>query len=118
MKLNYMTIMVRDLEKSLAFYQELAGLKLVRRFNPGPGEIAFLANGAGETMLELIQFDHAEKVEVKGMVLSFLAAEDLAVLREKALQLGYAPTEIISAGPKPDHFKVIDPDGIVTEFGL
>lgn len=118
MKLNYMTIMVRDLEKSLMFYQELAGLKVVRRFNPGAGEIAFLSNGEGETMLELIQFDHAEKVEVKGMVLSFLATEDLTALREKAVKLGYAPTEILSSGPKPDHFKVLDPDGIVTEFGL
>ena len=45
MKLGYITVMVRDLERSLAFYQELAQLQVVRRFRPGPGEIAFLANG-------------------------------------------------------------------------
>ncbi len=118
MKLNYITIMVRDIEKSLAFYQELAGLKLVRRFNPGIGEIAFLSNGEGETMLELIQSDRMEPVETKGLILSFLAAEELSVLREKAVKLGYAPTELITGNPKPDHFKVLDPDGIMTEFGL
>lgn len=116
MKLNYLTIIVRDLERSLDFYQKLAGLQLVRRFNPGIGEIAFLSNGEGETMLELIQSEHMEPVYVKGMVLSFRAENPLAELREAAQNLGYVPTEILSGGPKPDHFTVQDPDGIVVEF--
>ena len=47
MKLGYITVMVRDLERSLTFYQELAQLQVMRRFRPGPGEIAFLANDPG-----------------------------------------------------------------------
>lgn len=117
MKLSYLTIMVRDLEKSIQFYEALAGLNVVKRFNPGMGEIAFLADGKDGTMLELIAFDGAEKVETKGFVMSFLAQTDLNALREKALSLGYQTSEIINQPPKPAHFVVIDPDGIAVEFG-
>ena len=68
MKFGFITIMVRDLEKSVLFYEKLAGLKVLNRFNPGLGEIVFMANGEGETMLELISFENVPKVEVKSMV--------------------------------------------------
>ena len=54
MKLNFITIFVQDLERSVSFYQTVAGLQVVRRLQPAVGEIAFLANQEGETMLELI----------------------------------------------------------------
>ena len=47
------TIMVRDIEKSIAFYETLAGLSIIRRFRDGHAELAFLANKAGETEIEL-----------------------------------------------------------------
>ena len=115
-KLGYITVMVRDLERSLAFYQELAQLQVVRRFRPGPGEIAFLANGVGETMLELVAFPDAEKVCAQGLVASFAAEGGLEGLRQKAAGLGYAPSEIFDHPPKPRHFTVPDPDGITVEF--
>lgn len=118
MKLGFITIMVRDLEKSVLFYEKLAGLKVVNRFNPGMGEIVFMANGNDEMMIELICFENTPKVETKGMVLSFAADEELETLRKKAIDLGYEPTEIIEMGPKPKHFKVNDPDGITVEFGI
>lgn len=118
MKLNYITIMVRDIEKSLVFYQELVGLQLVRRFNPGQGEIAFLVNKQDETMIELIQFEHMEKVSATGMIMSYSAGDKLAQVREKTLALGYEPTEIVDAGPKPTYFRVADPDGIIVEFSV
>lgn len=118
MKTNYLTFMIKDIEKSIAFYQELAGLRILKRFNPGRGEIAFLGNAEGETMLELIQFDDAEKVQIKGMVMSFVCADDLSELRTKAESLGYCPSPLISEGKKPMHFTVPDPDGILVEFSM
>jgi lactoylglutathione lyase len=51
MKFCWTTITVNNLEESLKFYQEIAGLSLERRFGAGPGsEIAFLGNG--ETKIE------------------------------------------------------------------
>ena len=116
LKLNYITLMVRNIEKSLAFYKDLAGLHEIKRISPEAGEIVFLANAKGETMLELIEFGGVEKVETKGMVISFLAETKLEELREKAVTLGYSPSEIMIKGPKPKHFTVIDPDGIAVEF--
>lgn len=37
MKLNFIAFMVRNLENSVMFYQNLAGLQVVRRLNPGLG---------------------------------------------------------------------------------
>lgn len=54
MKLNFITIFVQDLERSVSFYQTVAGLQVVRRLQPAVEEIAFLANQKRETMLELI----------------------------------------------------------------
>ena len=116
MKLNFITLMVRDIEKSVAFYQELAGLEVLNRLSLKAGEIVFLANRNGETMLELVQFDGGEKVSTKGMVISFSAGENLVELREKAVGLGYFPSAIIIGGPKPNHFTISDPDGITVEF--
>lgn len=118
MKLNYITILVRDLEQSAAFYQDLAGLSVVRRIQPEGGEIAFLANGAGETMIELVRLNHAGQAMAKGLTLSFLCEGDLDTLRRKAESLGYAPSAILEMGAKPKHFTLTDPDGIPVEFGL
>ncbi|MGI6497433.1 MAG: VOC family protein [Oscillospiraceae bacterium] len=118
MKLNYITFMVRNIEASLAFYKGLVDLHEINRIRLEAGEIVFLANANGETMLELIAFGGVEKVETKGMVMSFLAETMLEKLREKAVALGYSPSEIISKGPKPKHFTVMDPDGVVVEFSV
>ena len=118
MKLNYITIMVRNIEKTIEFYEEIVGLKVVKRFNPGMGEIAFLANGEDETMLEFIQFENVENVSAKGMVMSYKAVESLDVLRKKTIEKGYEPSEVIDRGPKPAHFTVCDPDGIVVEISI
>lgn len=56
MKFCWTTINVKNMEESLSFYQEVAGLALNRRLNPIPGtEIAFLSSGEGETEVELIR---------------------------------------------------------------
>lgn len=53
MKFCWTTITVSNLEKSLAFYQDILGLEISRRMKPSAElEIAFL--GSGETQVELI----------------------------------------------------------------
>ena len=116
MKFNYMTIFVRDLERSCAFYEQLAQLRVLRRITPPGGQIAFLCNAPGETMLELVAFPQGEKVEAKGLTISFQTGENLENLRRRAEELGYAPSQILSHPPKPDHFTVADPDGVAVEF--
>lgn len=119
MKLNTITIMVRDMDKTIAFYRELAGLKVIRRFSPGasdPSDIAFLADAEGDTALECIQDAEAEKVVARNLTLCFTARGSLSALRDKAVHLGFSPTEIVSRPPKPLSFALSDPDGIRVEF--
>lgn len=118
MKLNYITFMVRDIEKTIDFYQNLAGLKIVRRFNPGMGEIAFMTNAEGEIKLEFIQFEKVPKVQASGMTMSYKVEGSLDEVRNKAIAMGYHPSEIIIEPPKPKHFKVLDADDIEVEFSL
>lgn len=116
MRLNFITIMVRNMEKSLIFYQELVGLRVMNHMSMERGQIIFLANGEEETMLELIEFKNVEKARTKGIVMSYLAEEPLEDIRKKALELGYLPSDIVEQGTKPKHFTVEDPDGIAVEF--
>ena len=116
MKLNYITLSVRNIEKSIEFYTELVGLKVVRTMEPPMGKISFMQNSDGETMLELVQLEPFEKVAAKGLVFSFSAIKKLSEIRERALDMGYQPSEVVSQGPKPDFFTVIDPDGLTIEF--
>lgn len=118
MQLSYFTFMIRDMKKTVEFYENAAGLIVIKQFNPGMGEITFMANADGGTMLEFIQFDHIEKISVKGMVMCFKAEEDLEIVRDRVISLGYEPSEIIERGPKPKHFLVADPDGVVVEFSV
>lgn len=116
MKLNYITIMVRNLSDSLKFYKELAGLKELRKIELPHGNIVFLANNEGETMLELIEMPDSEKVQTKGMVISFTVEDELETVHDKALAFGYKPSDIIEHAPKPKHFTVKDPDEMIIEF--
>lgn len=117
MKLSYITIMVRNIDKSLEFYKELVELNVIREINPELGKIRFLSNDKDETMIELIEFEKSEKVCTKGLVLSF-ETKDLDSIRNKAISMGYETSEIIDISPKPKHFTVKDPDGITIEFSL
>ena len=119
MKLSTITIMVRDMDKTIAFYRELAGLKVIRRFSPGasdPSDIAFMPDADGDTALEFIQDAEAEKVVARNLTLGFAARGALDELRAKAVHMGFSPTEIISRPPKPLYFALSDPDGIRVEF--
>ncbi len=112
----FLTFMVRDLQKSVQFYRDVAGLHIVRQFNAGPGEIVFMANAENETMVELIDFPNAPKIETKNMVMCFTAEEPLEELKTRIESMGYSTTDILNAPPQPRNFKVADPDGVTIEI--
>ncbi len=116
MKLNAITIMVRDMDETLSFYRELAGLKVIQRFNPGDSDVALVADAEGATALEFVFNAESEKAMARGLTLSFQARGSLEALREKAVAMGYSPTEILSRPPKPLYFRLSDPDGVRVEF--
>ncbi len=116
MKFNFITIHVSDLERSIAFYRDVTGMKLARRFPAGPGmEIAFMADGPAE--IELI-CDKGAEPPVYGEWPSLgIAAENLDEEMEKMKKLG---VEIISGpfqpNPNTRFFFIHDPDGVNLEI--
>ena len=115
MQFYHLTFMVRDLEKSMAFYQELAELHVVRRFRAGDGEIAFLANGEGETMIELVCMPGGTPFEGKGMTVCFLC-DDVSAVLAMAMAMGLHPSDLRNPDPQSLYFYVYDPNGVSVEF--
>lgn len=116
MKLSFITIMVRDIEKTIAFYEQIIGMEVKRRFNPAQGEIVFMGHAGDSIMLEFIEFAEYEKVKTSGLVMSYTSDRPLEEKRQQLLESGYFPSKIIDNSPKPKHFNVKDPDDICVEF--
>jgi Predicted enzyme related to lactoylglutathione lyase len=104
--------MVKDLEESLRFYQEIIGLPLSRRFQAGPDtEIAFL--GDGETQIELI-CNQAKKEINAGQDISWCFEVDsldrmMEFVREKGVEILDGPFQ---PNPHVKFFHVLDPNGM------
>ncbi|MDR1916339.1 MAG: VOC family protein [Synergistaceae bacterium] len=116
MKFLLVTIHVRDLDESIAFYRDIVGLAVKRRFSGGPGvEIAFL--GEGETEVELISDAKNPDVSVgTGISIGFETAsvnELISSLREKCVPV---ISEVIQPNPHVKFFFATDPNGVRIEF--
>ena len=104
--------MVKNLEESLSFYEEVVGLKVSRRFQAGPGvEIAFL--GDGETKIELI-CDEASKEVNYGQDISLgfevnSVNEMMALVKEKGIVINGGP---FKPNPHTIFFYILDPNGL------
>lgn len=118
MQFLWTTVYVKDLDESIAFYSDLAELKVQRRFPAGPGvEIAFLGNGAeNETLVELLA-DAAKKDVAFGEDISVGFAVDSADammerVKEKKIPVHSGPFET----PAFKFFCVKDPNGLNVQF--
>lgn len=117
MRMKHITFRVKDLEQSIRFYEQIAELKIMRRFQAGPAELAFLANCEGETQVELVCIPQGQTFEGKGMFVCFEAA--LAALEEKhalAVARGLNPSQIQEPGDGSRYFYVYDPDGVSVQL--
>ncbi len=116
MKFCWSTLMVKNLEESLKFYQEIVGLNISKRFNAGPGvEIAFL--GDGETKIELIcnealkEVNYGEHISLGFEVKS--VDEMMSFVKEKGIAIHSGP---IQPNPHTRFFYVLDPNGLRIQF--
>ncbi|NBK21615.1 MAG: VOC family protein [Spirochaetia bacterium] len=116
MDFSWTTIRVNDMEKSLAFYQEIVRLPLQGRTHVEGGmELAFL--GAGETKVELV-FRKDEKPTHYGQDISMgFFVDDLDAMMKFVTDRGFP----ILGGPfKPNEhirfFFILDPNGLRIQF--
>jgi lactoylglutathione lyase len=116
MKFCWSTLMVKDLEESIHFYQEVVGLSVSKRFLAGPRtEIAFL--GDGETKIELIHNDgDGESFSGEGISWGFeVESLDAAMnlVKEKGFEIQGGPFQ---PNPHTKFFYVLDPNGMKIQF--
>lgn len=115
MHIQHITIMVKDLEKSIEFYETVTGLQISRRFKAGTGELAFLANGLGEMEIELVCMPEGQKFEGKGMFICF-KTDKLDEMHKLVTDRGLAPSPIQDPGDQTCYFYVYDPDGVSVQL--
>lgn len=116
MKFCWSTLIVKDLEKSIQFYQEVVGLTINKRFLAGPHtEIAFL--GDGETKIELICNEENKETHVGADISWGFEVDSLDIALTLVKEKGY---EILSGPIQPNphikFFYVLDPNGMKIQF--
>lgn len=118
MKFLWTTIHVKDLDESAAFYTDIVGLKVLRRFEARPGvEIAFLGTGAqGETKVELIAGERSGDESFAGNIAIGFEVESadamMAFVKRKNIPVHSGPFE----SPNHKFFFVKDPNGMNVQF--
>ena len=111
MKQLWTTLFVNDIEKSMAFYTDVLGLPLNKRYQPVEGiDIAFF--GEGETQFELIERQDVKGIEHNSFVSTGFQINDV---NEFINHLNKLNIEIIegpfSPSPQMTFFYIEDPDG-------
>ncbi len=116
MKFIWTTLTVKNMDESLAFYQDVIGLVLQRKMPGGPGmEIAFL--GDGETQVELICAESKSNVAFGPDISLGFEVESLdqmlAFVQEKDIPVLAGP---VQPNPHVRFFYIQDPNGLKIQF--
>jgi lactoylglutathione lyase len=110
-KFAHNNLNVRDLDKSLAFYEEALGLRETRRIEPQSGEfiIVYLGDGQSEHLLELTwlrDFDRAYDLGDNEFHLAFTVDDfDAALAKHREMNC------VCFENPAMGIYFINDPDG-------
>lgn len=118
MKFCWVTINVKDMEKSLAFYQDVVGLKINRRMQTAPGhELAFLGSEGTSTEVELIRNEKNDNPQYGNDIsIGFEVAsleQTIDMLKSKGVPVNAGP---FSPNPRVKFLYVLDPNGVRVQF--
>ncbi|MDO4868871.1 MAG: VOC family protein [Bacillota bacterium] len=114
MKFLHVTIQTNQFEKEIEFYEKEVGLTIQRDMRPKK-DLVFLANGSGETCVEVIRADEADTSGNPHLSIGF-QAEDVTAKHEEMAAAGYQVTPMISPMPGVQFFFVTDPAGVNVQF--
>ena len=114
MKMQHVTILTKYFDEEIKFYEDYAGLKIVRDMRPHM-DLVFLADGPEETKVEIIRNQEAEDSGNQFISMGF-GTDDAETLREEYIAKGLETTELISPNPHVKFFYVMDPAGVRVQF--
>ena len=114
MKMVHVTIQTKHFEEEIKFYQEIVGLAIQSQME-GPKKIAFLADSADETKVEIIDNPEADNSGNPNISMGF-KSEDVEKKREELIALGYEVSPMISPVPAVKFFFTKDPAGVTVQF--
>ena len=114
MRFSFLTLQVSDMAASLAFYRDLLGMAVNRRFSPMPGmDIVFL--GREGLQLELICREGEKKEPGDNFSLGFAVADlDAEIARLTAAGVDCGPA--VQPAPGTHMSFCNDPDGNAVEL--
>ena len=115
MKMLHVTIRTEKFEEEMKFYENVVGLKVARDMRPMGRNMVFLANGEGETQIEIIETPEAADAGNENLSVGFLT-EDVEAKREELLAAGMEVSPMISPAPQVKFFFVKDPAGVNVQF--
>jgi lactoylglutathione lyase len=117
MKFAHATIMVKNMEESIKFYQEVVGLPIARRIPAGSEmEIVFLGE-EGNTLVELIHNKNNENISfTQDISLGFVVESIenmMKFVEEKGIAIHSGPFQ---PNPNTKFFYILDPNGLKIQF--
>ncbi|OEF97427.1 lactoylglutathione lyase [Desulfuribacillus alkaliarsenatis] len=119
-KMLHTCIRVKDLEKSLAFYQGALGLVETRRIDYPEYKftLVYLSDESKAYELELTyNYNQEESYEIgNGFSHTAVETNDLEASHKKHQDMGYQATKLMGLpGTEPSYYFVTDPDGYRVE---
>ena len=114
MKMVHITLHTACFGKSLMFYEAIIGLKIERDMRPSRNMV-FLSDEPGDTCMELIEDENAQRIEAPSVSIGF-HTEDVFEKHAQLQAMGLRVSEIISPNPHVKFFFVSDPNGLKVQL--
>jgi lactoylglutathione lyase len=117
MRFAHATIMVKNMEESIKFYQEIVGLPIVKRMPTGPEmELVFLGK-EGNTLVELVHNKKNENVSFTQDISLGFEVESMEKMmkfvEDKGIAIHSGPFQ---PNPNTKFFYILDPNGLKIQF--
>lgn len=110
MKMVHVTLHTACFEQSLMFYEAIIGLKIDRDMRPARNMV-FLCDEPGDTCVELIEDESAQRIEAPSVSVGF-HTENVFDKHSQLKAMGLDVSEIIAPNPHVKFFFVRDPNGL------
>ena len=109
-------IKTTSLEQTAAFYCDGLGMKKHFEFTRDGQVFGFYLKASNDTFVEVFLAAEVENTEARCLNHFCLETGDLEALRQRLVDRGYQPGEIIMAVDQTPQFWITDPNGLPVEF--